>query len=534
MEIAKEFTPGLISEFEVNPFVIANGTILPLDVLIKCEKKIPEAFPQRPIHKLKNLLEPNLVAIIGISEKLNPGHIILNNIIREGFDKRRIYVVKPETQSIEGCQCYPDVKSLPEKVDLLILSIAAHEVPKVIAETIEEQKAESIIVIPGGLEEKKGTEKIVSLMHSALYNARKSDWQGPVINGGNCLGIRSYPGHYNTMFIPEYKLPAPVGETSPIALISQSGAFAVSKTSKLSGLNPRYTISIGNQMDLTIGDYVTYLKDDPEVEFFAIYVEGFKPFDGLKFLKAAKEITESGRTIILYRAGRTPAGAQASASHTTSLAGDYVVTRELANHAGIIVTETLADFEDITRLFVFLRQKKVKGLRLGALSNAGFECVAMADNLCNFQLATLSQKTVSALLSIFKKCRIDEIVDVHNPIDLTPMTNDHTYEEVICSVMKDENVDVGIVGCIPLTPLLNTLPPGEGHREDVYKDDSIAMRMVKLKDKFQKAWVAVVDGGAIYDSLARLLEKNGVPTFRTADRAIRLFNIFCNEKIKKK
>ena len=88
------------------------------------------------------------------------------------------------------------------------------------------------------------------------------------------------PGRYNTLFIPEHKLPLPRGAESPVALIAGSGAFAVSKASKLATLNPRYIMTIGNQMDLTAADYLEFLQDDPAVEIFAVYLEGFRPLDG--------------------------------------------------------------------------------------------------------------------------------------------------------------------------------------------------------------------------------------------------------------
>ena len=166
-------------------------------------------------------------------------------------------------------------------MDLFILAISAAQTPQAITDIVEGRKAESIIVIPGGLEEKSGTEAIVGRMREALASARASAWQGPLINGGNCLGIRSLPGRYDTMFIPEYKLPVPSGQVSPVAFVSQSGAFAVSRMSKLGRLNPKYAITLGNQMDLTIGDYLAYLKDDPAIEVFAVYVEGFTHLDGL-------------------------------------------------------------------------------------------------------------------------------------------------------------------------------------------------------------------------------------------------------------
>jgi acyl-CoA synthetase (NDP forming) len=286
-------------------------------------------------------------------------------------------------------------------------------------------------------------------------------------------------------------------------------------------------------MDLTIGDYVTYLKNDPEIELFAVYVEGFKPLDGLRFLSAAREISEQGRTVLLYRAGRTSAGATAASSHTASISGDYVVTRELARNAGVIVCDTIQDFSDLVRLFVLLIGKKVKGFRLGALSNAGFECVAAADNLGYLQLSPFTERTRRRVHSMFKECNIDRIVDLHNPIDLTPMTDDACCEEVVRAVLEDETVDVAVVGCVPLTPTLQTLPPERGHEEDLYRRDSIPMRLIRLNDEVEKPLVVTIDAGKAYDAMAALMEINGIPTFRTMDRALSLLSRFCYEKMKR-
>ncbi len=533
MGLARRYMPETIAECEINPLVVTTHGLVALDILVKLSSETapgsgipdPRARHDRPVHKLKNLLEPSSAAIIGVSDKLNPGHIILNNLIREGFDRSRISVIKPGSDSIEGCRCYPDVASLPECVDLLVLAVSAAQAPDVVADVIEQRKAESLIVIPGGLEEKRGTEHLTARMHQALARARESEWRGPLVNGGNCLGIRSLPGRYDTMFIPEHKMPVPGGQVSPIAFISQSGAFAISRMSKLP-LNPKYAITLGNQMDLMIGDYLAYLKDDPDIRVFAVYVEGFRPLDGRQFLKAAADIVAGGRTVILYRAGRTAAGAQASASHTASIAGDYAVTRELAQSAGVVVAETLRDYEDLIKLFTWLGEKAVGGWRLGAISNAGFECVAIADNLGRFELPAFDEMTAARLESVLKSSRIDTVVDVHNPLDLTPMAGDAAYEESVRAVLYASNIDAAIVGCVPLTPAMNTLPAGPAHREDLTREDSFVNRMVRLKHATIKPWIAAVDAGKVYDPLVAQLEANQVPTFREADRALRLFNVF--------
>jgi acyl-CoA synthetase (NDP forming) len=534
LSLACTFMPDEIAEFEVNPLVVSAGRLVALDVLLKmASHKRPAPPPSRPIHKIRRLLEPSSAAVIGVSEKMNPGHVIVNNLLREGFPKDRISIVKPGNATIEGCRCYPDIESLPEPVDLFVLAIPAAQVAGALLEIIGRKKAEAVIVIPGGLEEKEGGAAQLQRVREALSSSRHTAWEGPVINGGNCLGIRSVPGRYDTMFIPQYKLCERRGDrASPVALISQSGAFALSKANKLSGITPKYTVSIGNQMDLTIGDYMEYLRDDSEIQVFAVYVEGFKPLDGMKFLEASREITRGGRTVILYRAGRTAEGARATASHTASIAGDYAVTRALAASAGIVLVEAVDDFEDLVRLFALLGDRSVNGRGLGGVSNAGFECVAVADNVGSLRLVQLGESTAARLRDIFCEARIEQLVDVHNPVDLTPIAGDRSYEAAFRAVMRDDAVDVGLLGIVPLTPALNTLPPGPGHSEDHQRTDSILSGALRLKQEIAKAWVAVVDAGPAYDALARRLEEGCIPVFRTADRALRVLNLFCVERLR--
>jgi acyl-CoA synthetase (NDP forming) len=529
-QLARELCPRYIVELEVNPLVVAGERLLPLDVLVKCGHAIEVPGDARPLHKIKNLLEPRSIGIVGVSERMNPGRLILDNLIRGGFDRGRIHLVKPGSEAIEGCRCYPDIKSVPGRVDLLILAVAASQLPELLTAIVEHEKAESIILIPGGLEEKKGGEEIVARLRAALERARRSEWGGPVINGGNSMGIRSRPGGYNATFIPDHKFRGALAGAYPIAFISQSGAFYVAKGGKI-GLDPRYAVSIGNQMDLTIGDYLTYLKDDDELEIFAVYAEGFRKLDGLKFIDAARGITAQGKTVILYRAGRTSAGAAASASHTAAIAGDYVVNRELAGQAGVVVCETTADFEDTVKLSALLSDARVTGKRLGAISNAGFECVSISDHLGDLELAQLTEQTRSGLLSLLKGCRVDGVVDIRNPVDLTPIMPDAPFVEGCRLVLEDDNVDLGLVGCVPLTAALQTLAPAETHGEDVYAEESVARRLVKLKEQVNKPWVAVVDGGPLFDPMARILEGAGIPTFRTADRALRLLSRFWSAKL---
>ncbi len=542
LALAASCCPEPLAEFEVNPLVVSAGRLVALDALATFQTRAtpgapaarpPEPSPPpRPLEKIGRLLEPRSIAVLGVSESMNPGRIILRNILRAGFDAARVAVVKPGLESIDGCRCVPSLSALPNRMDVVVLSVSAAACAGLLEEIARERRAEGIVLIPGGLEENPESGGIVARMREALTRSRAEDWRGPVVNGGNCLGIRSVPGRYNTLFIPRYKLPPPDRPTDPVALITGSGAFAVSKTSKLACVNPVYTITIGNQMDLTAADYLEFLEKDPRVEIFAVYLEGFRAMDGARFLATAEAIVASDRTVVLYLGGRTAAGSAAAASHTAAVAGDYAVAKALGEASGAVVAETLEDFEDLVRLFAALRGRTVRGLALGALSNAGYETVAIADNLGPFWLPGFTESTTAAVRATIQRAGLAGIVSVRNPLDLTPIMSDAGYEDVVRHMLGDPGVHVGLVGCVPLTGALNTLAAGPGHGEDIEREDGIVKRLIRLAHEGGKAWVAVVDSGPLYDPMAHALEEGGVPTFRAADRALNLFGRFCAARLR--
>ena len=475
--------------------------------------------PPRSMEKLRAMLQPQSVAVMGVSEKLNPGHVILNNLLREQFPRERVYVVKPNSTTLEGCRCVPDVASLPERVDLLVLSVDAAQVPGIVADVAKYERAQGIIAIPGGLGEKAGSEALAQAIEITLTQSRSTAWGGPVLNGPNCLGIRSRPGRYDTLFIPAYKLPLPSHPETPLALISQSGAFAITTLSKLEGVSPRYLISMGNQLDLTVGDYLTCLAEDTLTKVFACYVEGFVPRDFEPWLTSAHAIIASGRTVVLYLAGRTAAGARAAKSHTNSVPKSRTQILAKARAAGVLVAETLADFEDLCRLAGALKGERPKIKQIAGISNAGFECVAISDSLAGLELATFGTGTREKLAALLAKSRIDAIVGVQNPLDLTPIANDAAFAEAVQICLGDDAVDAAVVGLVPLTGMLTTLLPAPHHPEDLARPEAIAMRLGHLARGTTKPIVVAVDSGTAYDGLASKLQEQGLFVTRTVDQA---------------
>ncbi len=524
-----ENVPQPIRELEINPVVVTPHGLYALDAVLHLGHT-EEMEPPRPVEKIAKLLNPSTIAVVGVSRKLNPGRIIVRNLLREGFDPSRIRIVHPDCEEIDGVRCVSDLDALAETVDLAVLSVSAEQVPDLMRTIVARRVAHSVIVIPGGLGEREGTEGLEESLRAMIRQSRSEPWGGPVVNGPNSLGIRSVPGKIDTLFLPESKLPPARKPGAGIALVSQSGAFVASRASRLASISPRYLISIGNQIDLTVADYMEYLADDANVEVIAFYVEGFRPMDGWRWLRAARRATEAGKTVLLYRAGRTPEGAKASASHTAAIAGDAVVARELSRGAGVVVAESLEELEDLTRLFWLLRGRQLQGLRMGAVSNAGYETVAFADNAGPFRFVPWSEQTSERIQSLFRESKLDRIMNVANPLDVNPLMSDLPFVETVRAILADPGVDAGVVGCVPLTGSLQTLPKGEGHGEDLDEPGSVVAGLGALWQETVKPWVMVIDSGALYDPMAARLEEAGVPVFRSADRAMKALAIWAGLK----
>ena len=519
----------VIEEAEVNPFVVVKGRLLPLDGLCRFSRAAVDVH-DRPVAGIGRLLKPASAAVIGVSEKMNMGRIILRNILKMGFAKERLYVIKPGMAEIDGCRCFSSVAELPETVDLFVLTLGAEVCVDVVRDLIAHGKARSVIIIAGGMGEKSGTQSIESRIQDLLAAGRTEGRITPVINGGNCLGIYSKPGHYDTTFIPDYKLSFPKTPSSGLVYVSQSGAFMISRVSKLQRFEPLYAVSMGNQIDLRVSDYLHFLRDESEARILAVYVEGFKPGDGYLTAQAAREILKTpGRYIVLYKSGRTPEGRMASAGHTASVAGDYGVCRAVLEEVGVIVAETIFEFENFITALYALGGKTTAGNRVGLLSNAGFESVAMSDNLKNGEtlvLADFCKTSRDRLASILTPLGIDRLQDIKNPLDTTPMATDEPFSECARTILADPGVDCGVVSPIPMAVTINTLPKGEGHGEDITAPGSLPSRLIEVIRACPKPVVVNIDAGTPYDPMAAMFEEAGIPVFRRADEAVRFLRKF--------
>jgi len=513
-----------LEELEINPAVASGGKLVALDgVGLVSRRRWPGG--RRTLGRMAALLRPASAVVVGVSARgANPGRIILDNLRRSaGVAADRLWVVHHEADGIDGVPCVRSVADLPAKVDLAVVAVPAEGALAAITDLVEQDRAESIILIPGGFAEAGATDLALRI-EAVLAAGHARPGGGPVMVGGNCLGIVSR-GSYNTFFLPDYKLPFRPGRGENLAVVSQSGAYLVTFASNYDGvIQPAASISFGNQMDLTAGDFLEHFADAEGIDVVAVYVEGFRPGDGAKFLAQTRRARAAGKRVIVFKAGKTPLGARAAASHTASLAGDYAVARACLEGAGAAVAGTLDEFEDLIKTFTLLARRPAAGNRVGIISNAGFECSAVMDRLAGLELAAFDEGTRARLDAV-----LPPFAHRDNPIDCTPMTATGPFAESCRAILDCPGVDVAILSSVPVTPALDNLPadPEGRHGEDLAGPGSQPSLVIDIARGSAKPAVVVVDSGDIYDPMCRAIESAGIPVFRKIDRAAAAVAAFC-------
>ena len=515
-----------IEEFEVNPLAAAKGKLTPLDGVLRFRKARKAAPRRKPsLQGVDGLIHTRSAAVVGVSEKkMNMARIILNNITKAGFPKERTYIIKEGPAEIDGVKCFASPAQLPEKVDMYVVAVPSPEVPRVLAEAGESGKVNGVVLISGGMGEKAGSEGMAGTVVDAIASAKDKN-PDFALSGGNSMGIVLNDVKLNTFFIPEYKMEHPLGvnpNMAKTAFVSQSGAFVISTISKMPWLKPAYCITVGNQQDVTVPDYVERLADEDDLKVILVYMEGFKPGDGTALARVIEKARARGKLVVLYKAGRTVVGQKAVMGHTASIAGDYLVTRLIMESAGALVAETFDDFNDLAVLACSFADRPVKHGNTFFMSNAGFEAAGMADGVAGRLTAEMRPETAAAMDKTLKEFRLDSIVDAKNPLDITPMASDDAIGGVVRSALGAEEFSGAIVSMIPLTAMMNTLPKGGQYPDDFEK--SFLKGAAAAAREAGKPLLFCVGSGTRYEPYCAYAQTLGLPVFRSADRAVKMYS----------
>ncbi len=516
IEVGNHFSPAnpaapfVIEELEINPFAFLDFMMVPLDGMCRFAPAGQTAKAPRPVAKIHTLLHPRRIGILGVStSRRNFGRVILGNILAQGFAPEDVTVIHPAATDIDGVACVPSLAALPGPLDLFVVAVAAENVPDLIEDILASGRIESVLLIPGGLGETQDSADLARRVMERIDAAHRQG-DGPVFVGGNSMGVISHPGRFDTWFIPEEKLPKQRGDhPRRSAFISQSGAFMATRLSRTPELDPAYLISIGNQNDLTLGDFMAYFAGHPDMDVIGVYCEGFNDLDGMHFTQAVRRAMLAGKAVVFYKAGRTPEGKTATSSHTASLAGDYQVCASCLTQAGAMVARSFAQFTELSMLAKHLHAKTIRGNR-------------MADNIqaddFELRMATLGPVTRERIAAALAACKLEKLVTVKNPLDLNPAATDTLLAEVVEALAEDTGVDLAVIGMIPLTPSMSSL--------ELDQSQNIAERIGRIAAACPKPIVVVVDGGEMYNPFAAMLRDKGLAVFRDADRAVRALGLY--------
>ncbi|TFF86090.1 MAG: hypothetical protein EU551_02630 [Promethearchaeota archaeon] len=376
---------------------------------------------------IEAILHPETVAIYGASPKGGLGNLLVQGLIELEFPK--IYPIHPRESEIVGLKAYPNLKSINNQIDLIIVAVNPKNVKQIIEDAVEKGVKGVVLFTAGfrevGEEGKQLEDEVVSI-------AKKG---GIRIIGPNCMGI----------YCPESKLsffPAMPKEKGNITFISQSGSLStlICLNAMLRGLNFSKIISVGNCADLGVNDFLEYSGTDEDTKIIGFYLEGLK--NGRKFVELAKEISKI-KPIIVWKVGKTKAGMKAATSHTGSLCGDFTVWDNMFEQAGILKVDNLDQL--IEHFGLFQNPILPKGNKVAVISGPGGPAVSCAD-ACELNGLVLPE------LTDITKQKIQKIIpefgtSVKNPIDLGLQVSflPNIENSVIEHVGQDENIDMLMV-----------------------------------------------------------------------------------------
>jgi acyl-CoA synthetase (NDP forming) len=442
---------------------------------------------------LKYLFEPRSIAVVGASrDELKSGGMFVSSLLKDGY-QGIIYPVNRKEPEIMSLRAYGTVLDIPGDIDLAVMAIPAQNVPQAMADCARKGVRFAIVHSVGFSE--LGSEGR-ALEQEMLQAARSG---GVRVVGPNCMGIAAPRARINTI-APYARLPL---EPGGIAFVGQSG-WACETMLRLGserGLRFSGVISIGNQSDLTIEDFLEHFRDDAHTSAIALYIEGLKQAG--RFLKLAGEISPR-KPIMVLKGGSSELGARAAASHTGSIAGNYALFGAVSRQTGLIGAQSMEELIDLA--VAFTCPCLPAGNEVGLLIEAGGAAVAASDACARagLRVSPLPQESQRKLRE-FLAGRIPPSPSLANPIDLvwTPF-NETAVVYATCLEIMAGAVDSLLLMCY--API---------------DDNQLLSGLERIRDTMKKP-IVVVPGNPIdqREGMVKAI-KLGIPAFAMPDNAVR-------------
>lgn len=440
------------------------------------------------MRNLDLIFNPKTIAVIGASnQKEKVGYGLFKNLAPY---KGRLYPVNPNQKKVQGIKSFSAIDQIEGKIDLAIVAVPAKAVPEITRQCVRKGVGACIVVSAGFGEAGEKGQKLENEIKKIIAGSPMR------LLGPNCLGIIKTKNNLNASFAT--KMP----RAGKVAVLSQSGALgsAIIEWSLEQNVGIDTFVSMGSMLDIGFADLIDYFGQKPEVNGLIIYMESVK--DAGRFIRAVRK-TISRKPIIALKAGATPAGSRATASHTGSLAGNARVYEAVFRQLGIL------QVREMEEIFVCLRTlygcRLPKGPRLAIVTNAGAGGVMALDALSRRggEPAKLSAPTLRKLNQ-----NLPHMWSGSNPVDILGDADPARFEIAVSACVKDPKVDGVLV-------IFTSQYCG-----DSVKTAEVLSEIGKKHTKpILTSWV----GPSNVNKVSQILSEGEVPNYATPEKAVGAF-----------
>jgi 3-hydroxypropionyl-CoA synthetase (ADP-forming) len=479
-----------INSIDFNPVVVYPKSHFVVDakIILNSEIKknsISKAKPSK--ENMETFFTPKSVALVGASA--TPGKIgnsILDSLVNYDF-KGKVYPINPKADKIFGQKCYPSVSAVPGKVDLVVVSVDLSVTPPVL-EDCAKKGVHSVVIVSGGGKELGGERAAYEAEVARLSKKHKIRIIGP-----NCIGMFNAANRLDCAFQGQERMLR--SKLGPVAFFSQSGTMGISMLESADVFGLSKMISFGNRSDVDEADMIWYAANDPQTKVIGLYVEGFG--DGRKFINTAKKVMkETKKPLVIWKRGRTAAGAKQAASHTGSLGGSNAIIMGAFKQAGIISVDSYQQLVGVLKAIAW--QPAAKGSRVAMTSNGAGPMIGGMDQLERFGL-TIGKLSPNLLKKM--KARFPPAVPIHsgNPADVGGGATADDYRFVIEQFMEEKNIDIAMPWFV---------------FQDDPLEETIVDYLADFQKKGKKPLLVGCNGGPYTEKMAKLVEKHNVPVYQ--------------------
>jgi len=478
-----------INSIDFNPIVVYPKSYNVVDAKIILNKEIIKNSISRAkpnIKSMEKFFTPKSVALVGASAV--PGKIgnsVLDALGKQDY-KGKVYPINPKQKKILGIKCYPSLEAIKARVDLVVVCIDLAYCGPLMKECAK-KGIHNVVIVSGGGKELGGDRaameaevKNLSLKHSIR------------VIGPNCIGMINAANRLDCAFQGQARMVR--ARLGNVAFFSQSGTMGISMLESADTFGLSKMISYGNRSDVDEADMILYAGSDPQTKVICLYVEGFG--DGRKFINTAKRVMkEKKKPIVIWKSGRSAAGAKQAASHTGSLGGSNAIIMGAFKQAGIISVDSYQELAGVAKALAW--QPSAKGNKVAMCSNGAGPMIGGIDHLERFGL-TIGKMSPRIIKKM--KARFPPTVPIHNgnPADVGGGATADDYRYVIQQFYDEKNVDIAM-------PWF------------VFQDDPLAEIIVDYLSDFSKKrtkpLLVGANGGPYTQKMAKLVEKRGIPVY---------------------